>query len=65
MNQIDLAICNLEKTRDALLRISEDDKNYNTFWGETLYSMGWALHRHAQDLKENHYLYGMPEVGNV
>lgn len=62
MNQIDYAIFNLEHIRDILLKISESDKNYNTIWGNTLYSLGWTLHRHAQDLKETQYLYGSAQA---
>lgn len=58
MNHVDNAIYNLESTRDALLRLSEADKNYNTSWGVTLNLMGWSLHRHAQELKENKYNFG-------
>jgi hypothetical protein len=65
MNQIDVAICNLEHTRDALLRIADNDKNYNTEWGNMLNIMGWSLHKHAQELKEQIYVYGMEGVENV
>jgi chaperonin cofactor prefoldin len=55
---IDEAIANIASTSEALDKICNDPKNYNSYGSQLLEQMSWELHKQANDLKELQYTYG-------
>lgn len=58
-NTITEAIANIASTSAALDKFCNDPKNYNSFGSSLLEQMSNELHKHAQDLEEIRYMYGV------
>lgn len=59
------AISNLELMSDALEKAANNPENYNTDWAHYLEQMSWSLHKHANELREIEYLFGMTQLMNT
>ena len=53
------AIQNLEIMSAALEKAANDPKNYNSPYAQYLEVMSWEMHKHAKELEEMNYLYGI------
>lgn len=59
MNDVNLAIENLKKSSEAIDKVSQSDKVYNTEYGLALQNMSWEMYRMAQELEAYHKEWGM------
>lgn len=58
-NVIDDAVSNIAATSEALEKYCNDPRNYNSYSAQLLERMAWDLQKHANELKEINYLYGV------
>lgn len=56
---IEDTIANLSATSTALDKYCNDPKHYNSYTAQLLERLSWDLHKHANELREINYLYGV------
>lgn len=59
------AINNLELMSEALEKAASKPENYNTEWAYYLEQMSWSLHRHANELRDIEYMFGVTQHLNT
>ena len=59
------AINNLELMSQALERAANKQENYNSDWSYYLEEMSWSLHKHANDLRDIEYIFGVSQSFNT
>lgn len=59
------AINNLEIMSQTLDKVANKPENYNTEWAYYLEQMSWQMHKHANDLRDLEYLFGMTQHANT
>lgn len=59
------AINNLELMSQALDKAANKPENYNTEWAYYLEQMSWSMHKHANELRDIEYLFGLTSLINT